>query len=694
MKEIGKVKLDYRYYPGEDLYSDGEIEEKLLSIVQNYSPDEFPKVIEESNSWPILYHLSPLRSNSIEWLPISKESKVLEIGAGCGAITGMLAEKAAQVVCVELSDRRSRINAYRHQDKDNIYIHVGNFKEIETILPEDFDFILLVGVFEYSCLYMETGTPYEDMLRRMQKHLKPEGRLVIAIENKLGMKYWAGCTEDHLGTYFSGIEGYQEGGSARTFTRKGLERIMKACEVQDFTFYYPYPDYKFMTTLYSDRRLPRKGELTDNNRNFDRDRLLLFNEKYAFDGMIEDGLFPEFSNSYLVVIGKAPETLYAKYSNDRSAAYAIRTDIIDLWQDNGKAHLSGGDRLEVRKTALNRKAIPHVLQMEETYHLLCKRYEGSTLAINRCRKGQDDKSVIFEYLEGSTLEEQMNHMLAQGDRAGFDALFDRFLAYVSYGQAEGKTNYDFIFSNLMIGEKDKGLWTLIDYEWMMEKELPSSEIAFRAIHCFLLEEEKRNQLNLPLLIEKIGISQEEAERYKENEKKFQKMVTGKRMAMGDIWAASDTCSIDPRHLLQRYKEQTGERRVQIYYDRGKGFSEEESHYLKDSYLSPHEIRVDLILESDVLALRLDPANQACVLRIRSLRWNGRELSQKKHILLNGREIKEGIYLFMTEDPGITLPVGQWEQQWKNRLEITMEIGEMPLSLAEGMADSVKKHGKR
>ena len=39
----------------------------------------------------------------------------------------------------------------------------------------------------------------------MNRHLKKGGRIVIAIENRLGLKYFAGCAEDHLGTYFSGI---------------------------------------------------------------------------------------------------------------------------------------------------------------------------------------------------------------------------------------------------------------------------------------------------------------------------------------------------------------------------------------------------------------------------------------------------------------------------------------------------------
>ena len=98
-EKIGQVTLDYSCYPGEDLYLDGA-EAELLSIVKNNSKDKYNEIIVQKNSWPILYHLSDIRGNIVEWLPISKEDTVLEIGAGCGAITGTLAAMAKRVDCI------------------------------------------------------------------------------------------------------------------------------------------------------------------------------------------------------------------------------------------------------------------------------------------------------------------------------------------------------------------------------------------------------------------------------------------------------------------------------------------------------------------------------------------------------------------------------------------------------------------
>lgn len=197
-EQIGKVKLDLSFYPGEDFYCDGTVEDEILDIVKNYPPEEYQKKIEEKRSWPVFYHLSPQRENIAAWLPMDKNTKVLEVGSGMGAVTGVLARKAGSVTCVDLSKKRSLINAYRNQEYDNVTIYVGNFNDIEPILPCDYDYVLLIGVFEYGQSYIPTETPFEDFLNINQKHVKKDGNLVIAIENKMGMKYWAGCAEDHL----------------------------------------------------------------------------------------------------------------------------------------------------------------------------------------------------------------------------------------------------------------------------------------------------------------------------------------------------------------------------------------------------------------------------------------------------------------------------------------------------------------
>lgn len=676
-EKIGKVTLDYSHYPGRDLYSDGAIENELLGIVRNAARVEYPSIIESKSSWPILYHLSPLRANIVDWLPIDKTAKVLEVGSGCGAITETLSRKAGEVVCVELSARRSHINAYRNQDSDNITIHVGNFSDIEPSLPADFDYVCLIGAFEYGQSYIATQTPYEDFLKIMLRHVKEGGRLVIAIENRFGLKYFAGCKEDHLGTYFCGLEGYPEGGSARTFTRAGLQKILAACGVTEYSFYYPYPDYKFPTVIYSDKRLPRAGELTDNIRNFDRDRMVLFNEKYVFDTVIKDGMFPEFSNSYLVVIGKEPDISYVKYSNDRREDYAIRTQMQD-----------GPEGRVIRKIPLTKQAGDHIRRIEAAYRLLQKRYEGSGLSINPCKLSEDGESIEFPYEKGVTLEELLDECLERKDSEEFYRLFDKYYSLISYGQESGVTDYDLIFANILV---DGGRWTLIDYEWTMKKAVSAKEVAFRAVYCYVLEEEKRNALDFGVILDRLGITQKEADEYRRREAKFQKKVTGKRMSMGEIRAAIGNYCVDPKALMEKHLQDILDKRIQVYFDSGSGFSEENSYYMPDVYVDSFHIEAEIPFDGNVALLRIDPADCPCVVKIQELALNEEPVDlSSKHVEANGRAVGKGTYVFATADPNFTVKVCALPCRGENVLLVRLELSFLPEEIAQELAQRRKR----
>lgn len=91
-EKIGNVVLDYSHYPEQDFYCDGASEDALLELVKTIPPREYPQEIYKAASWEVLYHLSDLRENIVGWLPVDKSMKVLEIGSGCGAITGSLAQ--------------------------------------------------------------------------------------------------------------------------------------------------------------------------------------------------------------------------------------------------------------------------------------------------------------------------------------------------------------------------------------------------------------------------------------------------------------------------------------------------------------------------------------------------------------------------------------------------------------------------
>ncbi|MNI75545.1 hypothetical protein D3C73_1317070 [compost metagenome] len=129
--------------------------------------------------------------------------------------------------------------------------------------------------------------------------MNPGGTLIIAIENKYGLKYWAGALEDHTGNIFDGINNYIGNNDIRTFSKKELELMLTQSGFSNNEFYYPIPDYKLPVQTFSEHYLPKPGEIKLTP-NYDRDRYLMFNEKVVFDNVIQNDMFQFFANSFLI----------------------------------------------------------------------------------------------------------------------------------------------------------------------------------------------------------------------------------------------------------------------------------------------------------------------------------------------------------------------------------------------------------
>ena len=657
MKEkIGNVVLDYTYYPGKDLYSDGEVEEELLEISEKYQENQWNRVIAEKKSWPVMYHYSHIRQNIVEWLPIGKKDTVLEIGAGCGAITGVLAKKAESVTCIELSKRRSLINANRNKKYDNIEILVGNFQDISQNLNEKFDYITLIGVFEYSAGYIGGEQPYVDMLKTVSRFLKPDGKLIIAIENRLGLKYWAGCREDHVGDFFEGIEGYPRTEYVKTFSLKEWQDIFSKVNQYEYKMYYPYPDYKFPMSIHSDCWLPKVGELREIHYNFDRDRIRLFDETRTIDQLIENDLYPLYANSYLLVAAlkgakeEKKTCIFSKYSNDRSENFAVRTDI---YLENG--------RKKVIKTAETAKGIEHLENILRYSKKLEKLYKNTPIRVNHCRKVEE--GIELEYLEGTTLEQVLDQMLKE---KRYEEAWETLKKYIDVlKKAEPKLKFQYteefekVFGSVSLPEDmeclpctnidpvcanilwSDSVWEMLDYEWTFEFPVPLNFQIYRVLKYYLYTSTARSVLQRQDFWEKMGITREEVVVYEKMEENFQRYIDGKNVPLrslyslispGVYWNIKDTGD---------YEEYRRNNQMRVYTDQGNDFSEKTAWTIKQ--------KEEINLPEKTIRIRIDPCEERCIVGNILLKT---ESGEKLKFFTNGRQIGENLYFFDTTDPYI------------------------------------------
>jgi glycosyltransferase involved in cell wall biosynthesis/SAM-dependent methyltransferase len=289
-------------------YSDGvEVEERLLRIIGDVTDRSTFSVdlAEAVSDWPSEYHLSRNRHCLIRPLGIRPGEKVLELGCGCGAVTRYLGEIGAEVTAVEGSLARARIAAARCRDLPNVKVFVDSLLQFES--AKSFTWVLLIGVLEYAPVFSNAKDPVLDYLRSVTRFLSPQGRLVIGIENKLGLKYLNGCGEDHLGTPFLGLQDLYGEKTPRTYGRRELQALLTTVDLERQTFLYPFPDYKLPTAVVSEAGFedpqfhPVDLMLRSPARDYTGYPYRLFDETLVSATLQANSLLGEFSNSFLVV---------------------------------------------------------------------------------------------------------------------------------------------------------------------------------------------------------------------------------------------------------------------------------------------------------------------------------------------------------------------------------------------------------
>ena len=212
------------------------------------------KILADQPAWEILYHLSPQRHFLLNWYDFKSNGSLLEVGAGCGAVTGLFLQRLKEVYANELEENRMEILKARHNNCQNLVAVPGSIDKIK--LAKKFDYVSLIGVLEYAGKFFLKGqgfrSPFVRLLKCVASYLKSDGILLLAIENKIGIKYLAGHKEDHLGIPFASIDNFPDYSGIRTFSKPELTSLLHEAGFEPIRYFYPYPDYKLPRSILTD----------------------------------------------------------------------------------------------------------------------------------------------------------------------------------------------------------------------------------------------------------------------------------------------------------------------------------------------------------------------------------------------------------------------------------------------------------
>lgn len=254
------------------------------------------------------------------------------------------------------------------------------------------------------------------------------------------------------------------------------------------------------------------------------------------------------------------KVIFSKYSNERSREFAIRTEICE--EENGKR--------TVRKTACYPEGKAHIERTVSWYERLETAYKGTGVSMNRCRLTED--GIEPEYVEGYTLEEELDNMLAAGR---VQECICRLLEYIGAVKKAGQVRkfrvteeFKKVFGevllpqNLTCGEVTdidmvvanaicrRGGWIHMDYEWTFDFPIPVHFVIYRILLYYLDKGALREPLRREELYARAGLTEQEIGQYQKMEAHFQDYLVGGQIPLRNLYE-----SISPGYLNLRQEDQ-------------------------------------------------------------------------------------------------------------------------------------------
>jgi len=225
----------------------------------------------QSNPWLSRIVTDPCRDLFFRQHPPKPGSVVLDVGAGWGQLSLPLARECTVVALEPTPERLAFIEASARQEGVVDRMCFVQSDLFDVGFESTFDVVSCVGVLEWVPKF-RAGDPREaqiEFLRRLNDLLAPGGKLVIGIENRLGLKYLLGAPDDHLGISDIGVYDARlaarkwraaSGNELRCFThtRVELAELLAAAGLVGAEFFAALPDYKLPQAI-----LPLGTEIDD-----------------------------------------------------------------------------------------------------------------------------------------------------------------------------------------------------------------------------------------------------------------------------------------------------------------------------------------------------------------------------------------------------------------------------------------------
>ena len=326
-----------------------------------------------------------LEKNILQWYPMEKNLDTLQIGYIDEELVRQLCDKTRNVtILVQNEEEKQKI--LQNSKRDNLKVKV--VQDFENYSDNEYDYVTLIGTLKTfeNKIEVKAYRRLEFFLKLAKKMCKENGKIILVLDNKYGMKSWTTlkankniiCNQTYA------------------LSQKLINRLLEEQNFTEYKYYYVLPDYKATNAIFTDEYLPNLESI---NRNFlyGEEEFENFNQTEAYIELLkeEKQSFKFFANSYFVEIGKSklePNGIrFVSYTNIRREKYKIQTIIYE-------------DRVE--KTYANDMAKEHIQTIHKNIDIMNQKniktldkYENGKIISKYIKDFNSYDKILTELLE-------------------------------------------------------------------------------------------------------------------------------------------------------------------------------------------------------------------------------------------------------------------------------------------------------
>lgn len=358
-----------------------------------------------------------------------------------------------------------------------------------------YDFIIAVKSLE------KQKNPIE-VLKVWKGKLRENGKLILGMNNRYGLKYFCGEIEPYNGICFTGIEGYRgrqkdnrSNFSGRCYSRNEIEEMLQVSGFEHVKLYAVLPDLEHPQLIYADGCLPNEELASRLYPVYKEPWRIFMEEERIYTGLARNGLFHAMANTFLIecpIDGMFSDVRHVTFTSERSHQDACMTVILE----NGR----------VEKRAIYQEGQHHIEEIAQNHRELRER---GVACVEVKREGN---CLIMPYLEGNTAQVYLAELM-KNNLTMFFKEFDRFKDLVwksSEVIGEDKENgvilkkgyLDMVPLNCIY---KNGEFIFIDQE-LYKKNCPAKLLFTRMIRSFYYgNEELLKVLPINVMLERYGV---------------------------------------------------------------------------------------------------------------------------------------------------------------------------------------------